>query len=174
MNVNFLILVRLVHIVAGILWGGAAVSYLFFIKPSVKSIGPAGPQFMKNLAERRRYPLFMLSMSFLTVLSGGILYWVSSGGISLAWITTGTGIGFTIGSLAALVAFFVGSLGIGPTSAKMGSLGGEIAAAGGPPTPEQTDEMYALEKRLSRAETVDFIMLVIAMVTMASARYWTF
>lgn len=174
MNVYLLILLRLVHILAGILWGGTAVFYLFFVKPAVKSIGPAGPQFMQNLAERRKYPIFMLSMSLLTVLAGGILYWYASGGLSLAWITTGTGIGFTIGSLAALVAFFVGSLVIGPTSAKMGELGGRIAAAGGPPTPEQAGEMHRLEKRLSRAENVDFIMLVISMVTMATARYWTF
>lgn len=174
MNITMLILLRLVHVVAGILWGGTAVFYLFFIKPSVKSIGLAGPLFMQNLAERRRYPIFMLSMSLLTVLAGGILYWVSSGGFSLAWISTGTGIGFTIGSLAALVAFFVGSLVIGPTSAKLGEVGGRIAASGGPPPPEQAAELDRLEKRLSRAETVDFIMLVVAMVTMATARYWTF
>jgi len=31
-----------------------------------------------------------------------------------------------------------------------------------------------LEKKLARAELVDFVMLVIAMLTMATARYWTF
>jgi hypothetical protein len=34
--------------------------------------------------------------------------------------------------------------------------------------------MEALEKRLNLAEQIDFIMLVIAMVTMATARYWLF
>ena len=174
MNAYLLILLRIVHIFAGTLWIGAAISYLFFFKPSVKAIGPAGSQFMQNLAERRKYPLFMVSASLLTVLAGGILYWFSSNGFNAAWIASGPGIGFTIGSLAALVAFLVGNFGIGPTAAKMGALGQQIGASGGSPTPEQIGALQALDKKLSRAETIDFVMLVIAMLTMATARYWIF
>jgi uncharacterized membrane protein len=174
MNIYLILLLRLIHIVAGILWGGAAVYYLFFVKPSVKAIGAAGPQFMQHLAERRKLPLFMVGTSLLTVLAGGVLYWSSSGGFNAAWIASGPGIGFTIGSVAALVAFLFGNFGIGPTSAQMGALGGQIAASGKGPTPEQVAKMQALEKRLNFAEQVDFIMLVISMLTMATARYWTF
>jgi uncharacterized membrane protein len=174
MNEALLIFLRLVHIAAGTLWIGAAIFYLFFIKPSVKAIGPAGPQFMQNLTERRKYPMFMMSTSLLTVLAGGALYLYASGGFSLAWIQTGTGIGFTIGSLAALVAFLVGSLVIGPTSGQMGALGQQIGASGKPPSAEQIRTLQALEKKLASAEKIDFIMLTIAMLTMATARYWTF
>lgn len=174
MNIYILNLLRLVHVAAGILWAGAAISYLFFVKPSVTAIGAAGPQFMKNLMERRKYPIFMMVTSLLTVLAGGALYWVFSGGFRLAYMTTGAGLGFTIGSVAALIAFLFGAFGIGPTSAKMGALGGQIAASGQGPTPEQIAQMKSLEKRLNFAEQVDFIMLVIAMLTMATARYWNF
>lgn len=116
----------------------------------------------------------MISTSLLTVLAGGALYWFISGGLNLAWAASGPGLGFTIGSLAALVAFLVGTFGIGPTSGQMGALGGQIAASGQGPTPEQANTMQRLEKRLSRAEQIDFIMLVIAMLTMATARYWAF
>jgi hypothetical protein len=174
MNVFLLIVLRLVHVMAGILWGGAAVYYLFFVKPSVKAIGTAGPQFMQNMMERRKLPIFMMGTSLLTVLAGGALYWFSSGGLNSAWLTSGAGIGFSLGSLAALVAFLVGSFGIGPTSGQIGALGGQIAASGKGPTPEQIRTLQILEKRLVRAEQIDFIMLVIAMLTMATARYWTF
>lgn len=174
MNIYILILLRLVHIVAGILWGGAAVYYLFFVKPSVQAIGAVGPQFMQNLVDRRKMPIFMVSTSLLTVIAGGILYWVSSGGFNAAWIASGPGIGFTIGSLTSLIAFLFGNFGIGPTSAQLGALGGQIAASGKAPTSEQIARMQALEKRLNVAETVDFAMLVIAMLTMATARYWAF
>lgn len=174
MNIYVLNLLRFAHVVAGILWGGAAISYLFFVKPSVTAIGAAGPQFMKNLMERRKYPIFMMSTSLLTVLAGGILFWFSSGGFNTAWMASGPGIGFTTGSIAALIAFLFGTFGIGPTAAQMGALSGQIAASGQGPTPEQTAKMQALEKRLNVAEQVDFIMLVIAMLTMATARYWTF
>jgi uncharacterized membrane protein len=174
MNVFFLILLRLIHVVAGALWIGAAVFYLFFLKPSVKSIGPAGPQFMQNLVKRRKYPVFMLSVSLLTVLAGGVLYFYTSKGFFLAWLQSGPGIGFTIGSLAALVAFLVGGMGISPTSARMGALGEQMAKAGGPPAPEQLQEMHALEAKLNVFEIVDFSMLALSMVTMATARYWVF
>lgn len=174
MNTYLLILLRIVHIFAGSLWIGAAISYLFFFKPSVKAIGPAGPQFMQVLAERRKYPIFMVIASLLTVLAGGALYLYASGGFKLTWIQTGAGLGFTIGSLAALVAFLVGNFGIGPVAARMGALGQQIGASGGSPTPVQLSTLQTLEKKLSRAELIDFVMLVIAMLTMATARYWTF
>lgn len=174
MNIYLILVLRFVHVVAGILWGGAAVYYLFLVKPSVKAIGAAGPLFMQNMAERRKLPLFMLATSLLTVLAGGGLYWFSSGGFSAAWIASGPGLGFTVGSLTALVAFLFGAFGIGPTSGQMGALGAQIAASGGRPTPDQAAKMQALEKRLSFAERLDFIMLTIAMLTMATARYWIF
>jgi uncharacterized membrane protein len=173
MDIYLLIVLRLIHVVAGILWGGAAIFLLFFVKPSVKAIGAAGPQFMQSLVERHKAPIFMAGASLLTVLSGGLLYWSSSGGFNAAWIVSGPGIGFTIGALAALVAFLFGTFGIGPTSAQIGALGAQIAASGSGPTPEQIARMQALEKRLNFAERVDFIMMAIAMLTMATARYWT-
>jgi uncharacterized membrane protein len=174
MNIYLLNLLRFVHVVAGILWAGAAVSYLFFVKPSVKAIGATGPHFMQNLMERRKYPIFMMSTSLLTILAGGVLYWFSSGGFNAAWMASGPGIGFTIGSVASLVAFLAGGMGVGPTSEKMAALGGQIATSGKGPTPEQVVQMEVLEKRLNLAEQIDFIMLVIAMLTMATARYWLF
>jgi uncharacterized membrane protein len=174
MNIYLLNVLRFAHVVGGILWAGAAISYLFFVKPSVKSIGPAGPQFMQNLTQRRRYPIFMMITSLLTVLAGGALYWMISGGLSLAWAATGPGLGFTIGSAAALIAFFLGALGIGPTAAQIGAFGGQIAASRQGPTPQQLDRMQALEKKLSSLENTEFVLLAISLVTMATARYWAF
>lgn len=174
MNAYLLIFLRLVHIFAGALWIGAAIVYLFYIKPSVKAIGASGPQFMQNLMGRQKYPLFMMSTSLLTVLAGGALYVFTSGGFNLTWILSGTGLGFTIGSLAALVAFVVGSFVIGPTSGQLGALGQQIGMSGKPPTAEQLKTLHSLEMKLTRAEKIDFIMLSLAMLTMATARYWTF
>lgn len=64
--------------------------------------------------------------------------------------------------------------GISSKPLEFGGLGGQIAASGQGPTPEQAARMQALEKRLNFAEQVDFVMLAIAMLTMATARYWTF
>lgn len=174
MNTYLLIALRLFHVVAGTLWVGAAISYLFFVKPTVRSIGPAGPQFMQNLAARARYPMFMATISLLTVLAGGALYLNTSGGFNALWLTSGPGIGFTIGSAAGVIAFLVGTFGIGPTAGAMGALGAKIAQAGGPPSPEQLNALHSLEKRLNRVEVIDFVMLALSILTMATARYWDF
>ena len=42
MNIYFSLFLRIVHILAVVLWVGAAVAYFAFYGPTVKSIGPAG------------------------------------------------------------------------------------------------------------------------------------
>ncbi len=79
-----LLLLRLIHIVAGAFWAGAAVAYFFYFAPTAKGLGPAGPKFMQDLVGRHRYPLFMNVSSMLTILAGLALYWFSSGGVSAA------------------------------------------------------------------------------------------
>lgn len=174
MNIYFLNVLRIIHIIAGVLWAGAAISYFFFIKPTVQSLGPAGPQFMQNLVERQRYPRFMKIVSFLTIVAGGALFWNTSGGLNFAWVKTGPGLGFSIGAIASLIAYVNGIALLSPRAVKIGVLGMEISKAGGPPTNEQMSMMEKLQRELLRVEQLDFVLLVIALVTMATARYWLF
>lgn len=129
---------------------------------------------MQNMTTRRRYPLFMAITSLLTVTAGIILYAYDSGGFNPDWMRSGVGLGYTIGALAGLVAYVIGNFVIGPTSGRMGALGQEIATSGAGPTPEQASQLLALDKKLARAEQIDFWMLTIAFLTMASARFWIF
>ena len=113
--VVLLLVLRLVHIVAGALWAGAAIFYFFFVEPTVQGLGPARPKFMQDLVTKRRYPVFMNVTSGLTILAGLLLFWFASGGLQLSWITSGPGLGFTVGSLAALGAYGVGFFGMTPS-----------------------------------------------------------
>jgi hypothetical protein len=169
-----IILLRLIHVAAGALWAGAAIAYFFFFEPTAKGLGPAGPKFMQDLVGKHRYPMFMNVASMLTILAGLGLYWFASGGLSAAWITSGPGLGFTLGSLAALAAFGVGFVGIRPRAQRLGELGQTIAAAGGPPTAEQGAELQRLNAQIHRVERWDVTLLAISLVLMATARYWTF
>lgn len=82
----YLTVLRVIHIVAGTLWVGSAVFYLFFVEPTVKSLGPAAPQFMQTLIEKRRYPMFMNAASMLTIAAGGC----STGAPRAAWPGSGS------------------------------------------------------------------------------------
>ncbi len=170
----YLIFLRLVHIVAGALWVGSAIFYFVFVEPTVKSLGPAGPQFMQALIEKRRYPLFMNTVSALTIVSGALLFWTASGGLQPAWLTSGPGLGFTIGSVVAIVVYGIGFFMIRPRADRLGELGKAIGKAGGPPTPEQAAELHQLSEEMTKLGRIDAILLTISLITMATARYWYF
>lgn len=173
MNV-YLLLLRTAHVFGGVLWAGSAVLYLFFITPAVRAVGANGQVFMQRLVGKQRFPMYMNSVSLLTILSGALLYYQASGGLRPAWVTTGPGLGFTIGSVVGIAVFFYGFFMIRPRAERMAAIGAEIERAGGPPSPDQMEEMHRLEQQLGQAEIVDFVLLTISLLTMATARYWWF
>lgn len=171
---TYILLLRTVHILAGVLWVGSAIFYLLFVEPSVKALGAAGPKFLQDLIDRRRYPLYMNAVSALTLLAGLLLYWNTSGGLQLAWVRTGPGMGFTLGSLVALVVYAIGFLLLRPRAERMGQLGQAIGRAGGPPTPAQAAELHKLGEEMTSIGRWDAILLTVSLIAMATARYWAF
>lgn len=167
----YLIVLRIIHIVAAVFWVGAALLFFFFIQPTAKDLGPQGGPFMGHLTQRRKLPQAITSASAVTVVAGLLLYWESSGGLNRAWIESGPGIGFTVGGLAAIAAFLLGLVAVKPAVTKMGKLGGEVQASGGPPSETQAAELQRLEGRLRVAGNTNVTLLLIAVVAMAIARY---
>ena len=173
-NTIFILLFRLMHIIGGGLWFGVAVFYLFFIHPSVQSIGPASAQFTQTLNNRKKYPLFMSIITTATIFSGIALYWISSGGFNFGWIQSDPGIGYSLGALAGISAFFIGGFGISSAAGALGALKKEIVSKENEPNNQQALLLNKLEKKLLRIEIADFIFLAAAMIFMATARYWNF
>lgn len=174
MNMTVFLFFRTVHIFSAVLWVGSAIFYLFFVEPTIKLIGAAGQQFMQNLVVRRKYPLYMNTVALLTILSGVVLFYYDSGGFNLRWVNTGPGLGFTIGSLVGIAVFFVGALMIKPRGERIAALGKEIGKAGGLPSPAQAAELQRLDREINRVERVDFVLLTVALLTMVTARFWSF
>ena len=173
MNILFnqyvIIALRIAHIASGVMWAGSATLYLFILVPAVKSAGAAGQAFMQKFGPRVS-PMMGVATT-LTVLSGALLYSrFFVGGIKWIW-TTGPGFGFTVGAIAALISYVMGVTIFGPTQGKIGALGAAMANAGGPPKLEQFVEMERLQVYLMKFYRIDFVLLVIAVVTMAVARY---
>jgi uncharacterized membrane protein len=168
-NLYLILVLRLAHIAGGILWVGGAILYLFLLIPAAASAESAGKKFMQTLGPR--FGMLMRIVTTVTLISGILLYArFFSGGISFIW-ATGAGAAFTLGALAALVSYGMGVGIFGPTQGKIEALGAAMESAGGPPKPEQVLEMNRLQTGLMKAYRVDFILLVIAMATMAVARY---
>jgi hypothetical protein len=78
----------------------------------------------------------------------------------------------TIGGVLATAAAYFGITGIGNNVEKLVSLGDEVAASGGPPTPEQGAEMARLGAEIQRHGKIDLALLFLAVAAMATAQYW--
>jgi uncharacterized membrane protein len=169
-----LLVLRFIHIVASVCWAGGGFIFFLFVEPTAKTLAPTGMQFVQHMVTKRRFSIFMVVSSTLTVLSGALLLWLRAGGQWLNYVQTGPGLGFTLGSITGIVVYFVGMLGINPRAVKLAKLGAAIQAAGGPPTAAQGAELHRLDKEMSVLNLADFMLAALSLGLMASARFWLF
>jgi uncharacterized membrane protein len=168
----FWIVFRFVHIISGILWAGSAFFLFVFVGPTVEALGPDGGRFIGHMVERRKMARVILSLAGLTVFGGVVLYLKVSSGLDPDWIGTAPGIGFTIGAVAAIVAFVMGVVAITPTIHHLTELGGRIQTATGPPAPEDLETLQRLTARFKVLGKADIVLIFTAAAAMATARYW--
>jgi hypothetical protein len=166
-----LISLRIIHVGSAMTWFGGAIVSSLFLQPTVKALGVAGQPFMDHLMNRRKLGIMFPIIGALTVLSGAVLYWRDSGGLQLTWISTPTGLAFTIGGLAAIAALVGGGVLIGPAIAEQTAVHGELAAGDGRPTAAQQERLDGADRRLALAGRIDLPLLLLAGLTMAIARY---
>ena len=174
MEMFYLIVLRFVHVIASVCWAGGGFIMYLFVEPTAKSLAPMGMQFIQHMAGKRRFNMFMVINSTLTVLSGALLLWHSTNGNLGTYMSTGPGLGFALGSLVGVAVYFVGMFGVGMRVGKMSKIGEEIQKAGGPPTPAQTAELEKLDKEVSLYSKIDFWLVALSLTLMATARYWLF
>ena len=167
----YVIILRVIHIAAGIFWVGGAFVLFLFIQPSVQELGPEGQRFMGHLVARKKLPMLITLSAIVTVLAGILLYWRASDGFDVDWISSGPGVAFTVGGLAAIATLALGLSITKPAVDRIGGLGKEIATTGGQPTPSQVSEMQRLQARLVLIGRVSMVLLTLAVVTMATARF---
>jgi hypothetical protein len=142
----------------------------FFIVPTIGATAEAGQKFVGHLMNNMKFSNRMAAAAGLTILAGAILYWIDSQGFTSSWMTSGAGRGFGIGAGFALIGFVFGML-IGRTTKSMAELGAKFQ---GMPSPEQAAQMQALRKQQAAYSNVSVTTLIIALIFMAIARYFTF
>ncbi len=168
---GWLILLRIVHVGSAMSWFGGAIIGGFFLAPTATVLGKAGQPFMDHLIHRRRMGIFFPVVAGLTILSGASLYWRDSGGLQTAWISSPTGLAFTIGGIAALAAFVGGAVLVGPSVAEQTAVQNEPARGDCIPTETQRQRLQRADRRMRLAYRIDMPLLLLAGLTMAVARY---
>jgi len=141
---------RLVHIVAGVVWVGSAVFAALFVLPTARVLGAEGGRFVARLMPRSG-PVLGGAM-LLTIVSGFIMYGRLSAGFNRAWVTSRVGLALGAGAVAALLAVIVGVAVNAPAGAKMARLA-------------------TLQARVERGAQLVALLLLTAAGAMAVARY---
>jgi len=169
----YMIVFRIVHVLAGIFWGGAVYMLVVFVQPSVAAIAPAGAPFMAELLGKRKLVDALIGLGSATVVGGLFLYWHDWHlyGSFGTWISTRFGATLTVGAIAAILALAIGILGTRPNVVRLLAMGRSVAESGGPPSPQVAAEIAQTQNRLKVFARISFGLIVLAALAMALARY---
>lgn len=167
---TLVIALRLVHILGGVFWVGSSVILGFYIAPTVAATADSGQKFMAHLVTRARIHVRITEAALMTVLAGGLLYWIDSQGLTSPWQHSGPGVGFGLGGLFALVGLAFGIL-VGKNTSLLGNMAAQIQ---GKPSPEQMSRIQAAQTQMAYAAPISTTALILALVCMSTARYWLF
>lgn len=164
------IVLRLVHVVGGVLWVGFAVFGAFYLFPSIAETGPEGGKVMAVLQRRGLLTVFPI-VALLTVLSGLWLY-VRATRIAPGFSSSHMGMTLGFGGVCALLALFIGMLVITPSMNRAATTAQQAAQA---QVHEERQVLLGLAtKHRGRAAVgtrIATLLLIVAAGAMAVGRY---
>jgi hypothetical protein len=166
------LILRLIHITAGAFWVGAVFTTVLFLQPTAVAIGPGAGPFQAHLVRNRRYALAVVVSAALTVGAGIWLLWISTDGLNPDLALDPSRLGFTIGGVVAIITFAFGASYVYPRTVRIAGIVAGALTDGRPPTPDEQARLMAMRGQLARAGWWVLAGLAIAVVAMATARYW--
>lgn len=165
------ITLRIVHVVTGVFWVGAVMFMNMLVGPSMMAAGPEGMKVMRELRQRRYMDKF-LGAGALTILSGFGLVWIDSSGFQSEWFRSHFGMAISTGMLTAIIAWVIGMFVIHPLGDEMARLGAAMGEAASDDARNAVGaQMMAARGRMIRFSSIAMLLLLIAVLTMAVARY---
>ena len=167
------VILRVIHIGSGMFWVGGFFTFFLFIQPAAMAIGPAGAPFTFRLLRHQRFAVVLLSSAITTVLAGIWLIVMTSNGLNPDVLFNASRIGYTIGGAVAILTLGVGGLYVFPrTQVVQRTLGGVLGEQR-PPNPDEQALLGRTTRETRRAGWVVATGLVIAVICMETASYWT-
>jgi uncharacterized membrane protein len=164
------LLLRIVHIVGGVIWAGTALFVALFLLPAMNQAGPAGAPVMNALIKRRLFTI-VPTVGAITMLAGLRLLWLVSSGFSADYFSTREGKAYAFGALCALTGFTIFMLVNRPAIARLVQLGPQMAQASETEREALTAQLNAVRARMATGTKVIAMLLGLAVLMMAIARY---
>ncbi len=161
-----LVIVRLVHIISGTFWVGAAIYLAVLLEPSIRS---SSVELERQLLRRtsRLNSLWITSSAVVTIASGFALISMTPGRSMSELGDGGWGTMILVGLLASLAAFFISGF-AGMATAKLRRA---VESASASATPDTERQLANFRRRLSSLGYLNAILVVVAVGSMAIARF---
>ncbi len=166
----YLLVLRILHIGAGVFWVGSTLLLATVINPALKETGETGQKFVDFLIKNKRFGTESAGAGGMAGIAGLLLYWNDSGGLTSGWMGSSAGIGYTVGAVFGLIAFIFGVL----TDRNLKAMVQLREQIQGTPTDEQTAQLQLLGKQQNLYLFVCAGTLTLALWIMATARYFVF
>jgi hypothetical protein len=166
----YLLVLRILHIGAGVFWVGSTLILATVISPALKKTGESGQKFVDSLVKHHRFGTESAGAGGMAGIAGLLLYWRDSVGLTSSWMTSSAGIGFAVGALFGLIGFIFGFLNDRNMKVML-QLREQIQ---GTPTDEQMSQLQLLGKQQNMYLSICTVSLTLALWIMATARYYVF
>lgn len=151
---------RLLHIVAGLIWVGAAIVMSCYIEPALERAGAQGQQVMRRLYSDSNFPRLIPLSALITTVAGLLLYGLMSYHEAMS---SSMGMILTLGALFGLLAFGHGLFTVWRSAGRFAAMAASDSA----------DEaaLGQLGDKMRRNGRVSMWLAIVSLVLMAGARY---
>lgn len=166
----YILLLRILHIGAGVFWVGSVLLLAFVISPAIKETGGSGQKFVDYLIKKKRFGTESSGAGTMAGIAGILLYWRDSQGFTSTWMQSSAGIGFGVGAVLGLIAFVFGIL----TDRKLKAMTQIREQFESTPSDEQLSQLQLLGKQQTIYLIICAVTLTLSLWIMAVGRYLVF
>ena len=151
---------RLLHIVGGLVWVGAALLMTWYVEPTAVRVGAAGTGFLRAIYRDTNLPRMIPLLALITTAAGLLLY----EGLSYSdAMSSPMGLVLTAGASFGLLAFLHGFFAVWRPAGRYSS----ALKSGKADEPQ----LATLEGKLRRNGRISMWLAIVSLVLMAGARY---
>ena len=153
-------ILRLLHIVGGLLWVGAALFMSWYVEPTAARQGAAGTHFLRAIYRDTNLPRLIPLSALITTVAGLLLYEMLSYSDALS---SPMGLVLTAGASFGLLAFLHGIFAVWRRLAALPARSKALA--------RDESQLAMLEDKLRRNGRVSLWLAIVSLILMAGARY---